>query len=140
MWSFRQSDEPLFSFLLLLFCSIGFLVCTGVAIYESIKQTRLAIYGVKTEATCIRFEWRGEGRGRTRVPIFRFTTEAGTTLEVGDIPGGRVAKKTGDVISIVYLPSNPEVVSKPGIEGWGVLLWAIMIGFFLVVFVWHWLR
>ena len=65
---------------------IVFLVCTGIAIFEFIAQTRLTFYGVKTDATCVHIERVGVGRGERNSYTFRFTNEAGTAIEVKDIP------------------------------------------------------
>jgi len=125
--------------LLLLICVICFIVCTCVAIYESIRQARLAFYGVKTDATCVRVEWVGEGRGQTRSYTFRFTNEAGTVIEIKDI-WCTAGTKVDDVIPIVYLPANPKVVSVSGIKGWGFLLFTITIGILTGIFIRHWMR
>jgi hypothetical protein len=135
--SFSITPKPIDSVLGLLFCAIVFLISIGFTIYESIKQTRLTIYGVKTEATCVRTEMRGEGRGRTRTYIFHFKTEAGVVIEVEGTVGAWVAE-VGDVIPIVYLPSDPETVSTPGIEGLGGLFIAITIAFFAGLYMLRW--
>ena len=46
----------------------------------------------------------------------------------------------GDVIPIVYLPSNPGVISVAGIKGWGFLLFITTIGFLIGLFMWQWIR
>ena len=131
----RESDSTV----VLLICSICLLVCLYVAIYESVKQTRLAFHGVKTDATCVRVEWRGAIRREQRTPIFRFTTEAGAAIVVDDLLGTGAAE-VDDVISIVYLPTNPEVVSISGIKGWGFVLFIVTIGFMIGVFMRSWSR
>jgi hypothetical protein len=131
----RQGDPTL----LLIIGLICLLVCVGVAISEAIKQTRLTFYGIKTDAICVRMEWRGEGRGRRQIPIFRFTTETGAAIEVDNLVGTGGAK-IDHAVSVVYLPSNPKIVSISGIKGWGFLLFITTLGVLIVIFILHWIR
>jgi len=133
------SPRPSDSIILLVICFIGFLVCIGIAIFEFIAQTRLTFYGVKTDATCVRIERVGVGRGERNSYTFRFTNEAGTAIEVKDI-WLTEGTKVNDVIPIVYLPSNPEVISVAGIKGWGFLLFITTLAFLIGLFMWQWIR
>jgi hypothetical protein len=132
----RQGD----SVILLAICFVVFLVSIGFTIYESVKQTQLTFYGVKTIATCVQIETVGIGRYSRLSYTFRFTNEAGNAIEVKDIAGGWTVKKVGDAIPIVYLPTDSEIVSKSGIEGLGVLFFALSIAFFTGIFMFHWFR
>jgi hypothetical protein len=114
---------------------VSFIVCIGsigLVIEESIKQTRLAIYGVNANATVVHIEFKQNGT--PRITTLRFTTETGAVVQVKDVDGVWIAIKESDVIPIVYLPSDPKIVSKPGIEGFWVLFFAIAIAFFAGVF------
>ena len=88
------------------------LLATGLLIYESNYQVRLALYGVKTHATVIDVKQSG----RNRIVTFQFTNESGAIINVREIRGAR-RPEVGDVLPIVYLPANPEVVSVQGISG-----------------------
>ena len=136
----RDFNAVLFSFLLS-YCVplvgiIALLISIGVTICESIQQARLAFYGVKTNATCVQLvpQFRG---GPSY--IFNFTTETGAVIRIRDIDGVWIAR-VNDVIPIVYLPTEPEVVSQSGIEGWSRLYFTIAITFFIGVFLWYWSR
>ena len=98
------------------------LLATGLVIYESGCQVRLALYGVKTHATVIHVKQSG----RNRIVTFRFTNESGAVINVKDIRGaGR--PEVGDVLPIVYLPANPEIVAVQGIKGCTFLFIAIIL-------------
>jgi len=133
------TPKPIDAPILLLICFIAFLVCACIAVSEAVQQTRLMFFGVRTDATCARAEMRGEGRRRSLSYTFRFTDKAGATIEVEDIWCTEGTKK-GDVVSIVYLPSDPKIVSLSGMKGWGFLVFigtiAVLVGIFLL----HWLR
>ena len=133
---FSITPRPIDPTLLLLICFICFIVCVCVAIYESIKQTRLTFFGVKTDATCVCIEWKGEGRSKVRSYTFRFKNKADAVVEVKDILCTE-GTNVGDVIPIVYLPAHPEVVSLSGIKGWGFLLFITTIGFLIGVLIRH---
>jgi hypothetical protein len=119
----------LLEWLIPLICSILLLVCVCFAVYEFTKQTRLVFWGVRTDATC----FHKQRNVRTESRLFRFTTEDGANIVVRDIFGTWTAK-VDDVIPIVYLPTDPEVVSQSGIEGWFFLIYTIGIGFLVGVF------
>ena len=71
--------------------------------------------------------------------MFRYTNEAGTVIEVKDI-WCTEGTKEGDVIPIVYLPTDPEVVSLSGMKGWGFLLFTVTLGILLCLFILQWFR
>ena len=96
----------------LLVSAAVFLIATGLAIYESGCQVRLALYGIKTHATAIHVE----RSGRHRIVTFHFTDESGAVINVKNISGtGR--PEVGEAFPIVYLPDNPEIVAVQGIKG-----------------------
>jgi hypothetical protein len=108
---------------------VVFFVCClgsiGLVIYESIKQTRLAFSGVKTDATVIHVERKPSGA--PSITTFRFTTETGAVIELKNPYGPPGWLEVGDVISIVYLPAHPETVAVSGIRGWNFLFITIAI-------------
>ena len=120
-------------------CVIALLIVIGIVISESIQQIRLTFYGVKTNATCVRIETVGIGRSTRLSYTFRYTNEAGTAIEVKDI-WCTEGTKEGDVIPIVYLPTDPEVVSLSGMKGWGFLLFTGTLGILLCLFILQWFR
>ena len=132
----KESDAKLIWWI----CLILLLVSISVAVYEFVRQTRLALFGIKTDAICVRRETIGLGRARRLSYTFHFSNEVGTVIEVKDIFGPWEVKKVGDAIPIVYLPSTPKVVSLYGIRGWDFLLWTIFIGFVIGEFMRWWSR
>ena len=131
-----KSGDPVW---LLLIGFIVFLVCIGMAIFEAVQQTRLTFFGVTTNATCIHVEKIPSGRSHRLEYTFRFTDKAGAVITVKDI-WCTEGTKEGDVIPIVYLPSNPDVVSLSGVKGWGFVIFIGTIIVLIGIFLWHWLR
>ena len=83
-----------------------------VLIYISILQVHLAFDGVKINATVIHVE----RSGRVRVTTFRFTDKAGKIIDSkgGHLLHGAGLKEVGDIVPIVYLPSNTDVFVAQG--------------------------
>ena len=109
---------------------IAFIICLGTVgftIYESVQQTRLVFFGIRTDATVTKIEQTGI-RSRTTTTTLRFTTEAQSVIITKDISGtGR--REVNDIVPIVYLPSNPEMVAAQGMRGFEFLFLAIGIAF-----------
>jgi hypothetical protein len=104
------------------------LFCIGLVIYESIQQTRLAFYGVKTNASFVHVERRSH--------TIQFTTEAGAVIEVKNVAKSFLASKrnkVGDVVPIVYLPAHPQIAATQGIQGCTFLFIAIGVLFIGII-------
>ena len=129
----RRRSARYYSVIMLVFF-IACIVMTGMVIYESIQQTRLAFSGVKTDATVVQIKRNGRGRTTT----LRFTSEAGMVFNVKDVSGQK-GREIGDIVPVVYLPSNPEIVSAQGFRGFTVLITnLILIVVLCLVFVSAW--
>ena len=106
------------------------LVSIGFTIYESVHQARLVLGGKRIDATVAQVERIQMGRSSRLQITVRFATEAGAIINIKDIGGmGPGRREVGDIVPVVYLPSNPETVVVQGIKGFECLFLAFGIAF-----------
>ena len=110
--------------------SIICLVSIGLAIYESVQQVRLVFRGKRIDATVVQVERIQRARSSRLQITLRFTTKTGAIINIKDIGGmGPGRREVGDIVPIVYLPSNPKMVVVQGIKGFEYLFLAFGIAF-----------
>ena len=121
------------SFELSIVAFIAFIICLGsigFAIYESVQQARLVLFGMRTDATVVQVERIQTGRYSRLQITLRFATKSGA-VNVKDIGGvGPRQREVGDTVPVIYIPSNPaETVVAQGISGFENLFLTIGIAF-----------
>lgn len=125
-----------------LFVILG-IVLVYVGFYFNNKVEKIREYGVRTEATIIRYERRGTRTTQMKdmfaVPIVKFHTAAGEEIVVeGQVDNTSILQnlcESGEQVEIIYDPLNPQhAVINTFAEIWFVplLAWVIGIGFIFV--------
>jgi hypothetical protein len=126
--NYKEKQQTRFQCAVLYIVTIGI---TGIAIYWSIQQVCLAIYGIETKATVVKFERTLKGSFRT----YRFTTETGRVIEATSDHTVGVGG-VGAIVPIIYLPSHPKIFSAPGIEGCRRLFVVVFAAVFFGILSW----
>lgn len=100
--------------------------------------------GVRTEGEVVGLEKRGQGEKASFSPIFVFTNSAGKTFEcTGAASSNPPQYEVGDIIPVIYLPSEPhKALPDTYYEKWSLLAAfgsvgsaLILIGMILLFFV-----
>jgi len=103
---------------------IGCIISAGLVIYSSACHTRLALYGIKANATVVHVKQSG----RNRTVTIRFSNDTGQLFDVkNDFPLFVGRPEVGDAVPIIFHPSQPEICVVQGMKGFADLFIALSI-------------